>query len=58
MEKAIARYEPRVAKIGDKDAKARIEVLQKLRVALDQGSRRAPVALEGQGRPRCAGCSC
>src|SRR3546814_9453565 len=36
VDKSIARYE-RVAKSGDKDAKARIEVLQKLRAALAEG---------------------
>jgi len=45
VDKAIARYE-RVAKGGDKDAKARIEVLQKLRVALDQGKSARSVALD------------
>ena len=36
VDKSIARYE-RVAKSGDKDAKARIDVLGKLRAALDEG---------------------
>ena len=36
VDKAIARYE-RVAKSGDKDAKVKIEVLQRVRAALDEG---------------------
>jgi GTP-binding protein YchF len=36
VDKAIARYE-RVAKSGDKDAKTRIEVLQRIRAGLDAG---------------------
>lgn len=36
VEKAIARYE-RVAKSGDKDAKAKIEVLARVRAHLDEG---------------------
>ena len=45
VDKAIARYE-RVAKGGDKDAKAKIEVLGKLRAALDQGKAARTVALD------------
>ena len=45
VDKAITRYE-RVAKSGDKDAKARIEVLAKLRVALDAGKAARTVALD------------
>ena len=45
VDKAIARYE-RVAKGGDKDAKAKIEVLGKLRAALDQGKAARMVALD------------
>ncbi len=45
VDKAIARYE-RVAKGGDKDAKAKIEVLGKLRTALDQGKSARTVALD------------
>ena len=45
VDKSIARYE-RVAKSGDKDAKARIEVLQKLHAALDQGRAARTVALD------------
>ncbi|WP_140910229.1 redox-regulated ATPase YchF [Cognatiluteimonas lumbrici] len=45
VDKAIARYE-RVAKSGDKDAKARIEVLQRLRAALDEGRAARTVALD------------
>ena len=45
VDKAIARFE-RVAKSGDKDAKARIEVLQKLRAALDEGRPARSVALD------------
>lgn len=44
VDKAISRYE-RVAKSGDKDAKARIDVLQKLRAALDDGKPARSVAL-------------
>ncbi|TYT23177.1 redox-regulated ATPase YchF [Luteimonas viscosa] len=50
VDKAIARYE-RVAKSGDKDAKARIEVLQKLRAALDDGRPARSVALADEERP-------
>jgi len=50
VDKAIARYE-RVAKSGDKDAKARIEVLQKLRAALDAGRPARSVALTDEERP-------
>jgi len=50
VDKAIARYE-RVAKSGDKDAKARIEVLQKLRAALDEGRPARAVALSGEELP-------
>jgi ribosome-binding ATPase len=49
VDKAIARYE-RVAKSGDKDAKARIEVLQKLRAALDQGRAARTVSLSDEER--------
>ena len=45
VDKAIARFE-RVAKGGDKDAKAKIEVLGKLRAALDQGKAARTVALD------------
>ncbi len=45
VDKAISRYE-RVAKGGDKDAKAKIEVLGKLRAALDQGKAARTVALD------------
>ena len=47
VDKAISRYE-RVAKSGDKDAKAKIDVLQKLRVALDQGKAARSVALDDE----------
>ena len=47
MDKAIARYE-RVAKSGDKDAKAKIEVLRKVRVALDAGKSARSVALDDE----------
>jgi len=49
VDRAIARYE-RVAKGGDKDAKARIEVLQKLRAALDEGRAARSVALDDEER--------
>jgi len=49
VDKAIARYE-RVAKSGDKDAKARIDVLQKLRAALDAGKPARSVALSDEER--------
>lgn len=49
VDKAIARFE-RVAKSGDKDAKARIEVLQKLRAALDEGKPARGVALADEER--------
>jgi ribosome-binding ATPase len=49
VDKAIARYE-RVAKSGDKDAKARIEVLQKLRAALDAGKAARTVPLSEEER--------
>jgi GTP-binding protein YchF len=45
VDKAIARFE-RVAKSGDKDAKAKIEVLGKLRAALDQGKAARTVPLD------------
>ena len=45
VDKAIARYE-RVAKSGDKDAKAKIEVLGAVRAALDQGKPARTVALD------------
>ena len=45
VDKAIARYE-RVAKGGDKDAKARVEVLGRLRAALDAGKAARTVALD------------
>ncbi|HRN62677.1 MAG TPA: redox-regulated ATPase YchF [Luteimonas sp.] len=50
VDKAVARYE-RVAKSGDKDAKARIEVLGKLRAALDEGKAARTVALSDEERP-------
>ena len=49
VDKAIARYE-RVAKSGDKDAKARIEVLGRLRAALDAGKAARTVALDEEQR--------
>src|SRR5690606_22418637 len=49
VDKSIARYE-RVAKSGDKDAKARIEVLQKLRAALDEGRAARTVELDDDER--------
>src|SRR3546814_319683 len=49
VDKSIARYE-RVAKSGDKDAKARIEVLQKLRAALDEGRAARTVELDEDER--------
>jgi GTP-binding protein YchF len=49
VDKSIARYE-RVAKSGDKDAKARIEVLQKLRAALDDGKPARSVSLDDEER--------
>ena len=49
VDKAISRYE-RVAKSGDKDAKARIDVLQKLRVALDEGKPARSVRLSDEER--------
>jgi GTP-binding protein YchF len=45
VDKAIARFE-RVAKSGDKDAKVKIEVLGKLRAALDQGKAARTVPLD------------
>jgi GTP-binding protein YchF len=45
VDKSISRYE-RVARSGDKDAKARIEVLQKLRAALDEGRAARTVVLD------------
>ena len=57
VDKAISRYE-RVAKSGDKDAKAKIDVLQKLRAALDRARRRARSRWTTRKRPRCASCSC
>ena len=45
VDKAIARFE-RVAKGGDKDAKAKIAVLAKLRAALDVGKAARTVALD------------
>ena len=47
VDKAISRYE-RVAKSGDKDAKVKIDVLQKLRAALDQGKAARTVALDDE----------
>ena len=47
VDKAINRYE-RVAKGGDKDAKARIAVLGKLRAALDEGKAARTVALDDE----------
>ncbi|MFZ5605668.1 MAG: redox-regulated ATPase YchF [Pseudomonadota bacterium] len=49
VDKAIARYE-RVAKGGDKDARAKIEVLGKLRAALDAGKAARTVALDEEQR--------
>ena len=49
VDKAISRYE-RVAKSGDKDAKARIDVLQKLRAALDEGKPARSVSLTDEER--------
>ncbi|MBS0228286.1 MAG: redox-regulated ATPase YchF [Proteobacteria bacterium] len=49
VDKAIARFE-RVAKSGDKDAKARIAVLTKLRAALDAGKAARTVALDDEER--------
>ena len=49
VDKAIARYE-RVAKSGDKDAKAKIAVLAKLRAALDVGKAARTVALDDEER--------
>ena len=49
VDKAISRYE-RVAKSGDKDAKARIDVLQKLRSALDEGKPARSVPLSDEER--------
>ncbi|MFT4179058.1 MAG: redox-regulated ATPase YchF [Thermomonas sp.] len=45
VDKAIARFE-RVAKSGDKDAKVKIEILQRLRAALDQGKSARSVGLD------------
>ena len=45
VDKAIARFE-RVARSGDKDAKVKIEVLAKLRAALDAGKAARTVALD------------
>ena len=47
VDKTIARFE-RVAKSGDKDAKAKIEVLQKLHAALDQGRAARSVGLDDE----------
>ena len=47
VDKAISRYE-RVAKGGDKDAKAKIAVLGKLRAALDEGKAARTVALDDE----------
>ena len=47
VDKAINRYE-RVAKGGDKDAKAKIAVLSKLRAALDEGKAARTVALDDE----------
>ena len=47
VDKAINRYE-RVAKGGDKDAKAKIAVLGKLRAALDEGKAARTVALDDE----------
>ena len=47
VDKAIARYE-RVAKGGDKDAKAKIAVLGKLRAALDEGKAARTVELDDE----------
>ena len=47
VDKAIARYE-RVAKSGDKEAKARVDVLGQLRGALDQGKSARSVGLDAE----------
>ena len=49
VDKAITRFE-RVAKSGDKDAKAKIAVLAKLRAALDVGKAARTVALDDEER--------
>lgn len=49
VDKSIVRFE-RVAKSGDKDAKAKIAVLSKLREALDQGKAARTVALDEEER--------
>jgi GTP-binding protein YchF len=49
VDKAIARYE-RVAKSGDKDAKAKIEVLGRIRTALDAGRSARSVGLSEEDR--------
>src|SRR5690606_26634726 len=49
VDKASARFE-RVAKSGDKDAKAKIEVLRKLRAALDEGRAARTVVLDDEER--------
>ncbi len=49
VDKAIARYE-RVAKSGDKDARARLEVLARLRAALDEGKPARSVPLSDEER--------
>ena len=49
VDKAIARYE-RMAKGGDKEAKARIEVLQKVRAVLDQGKAARSAGLDEDGK--------
>ena len=49
VDKAISRYE-RMAKSGDKDARARIDVLQKLRAALDEGKPGRSVPLSDEER--------
>jgi GTP-binding protein YchF len=49
VDKAIARFE-RVAKSGDKDAKAKIEVLQRVRAGLDAGKPARALGLSDEDR--------
>lgn len=49
VDKAIARFE-RVAKSGDKDAKAKIEVLQRVRTGLDAGKPARALGLPDEDR--------
>jgi GTP-binding protein YchF len=49
VDKAIARFE-RVAKSGDKDAKAKIEVLQRVRTGLDAGKPARALGLSDEDR--------